>query len=421
MRLTRVSIFVGLGTMCGVGALLAGCLHPFGARVPPPAAAAPVPAAAAAVTPTATSKAAAPGEPRAVKAAGTAAAGPAKVTAAAPGREPASRAARDVAAAASKSKGVLPKEFFTAFDRGQYRLQVGDVVEVCILGNPDTLARDVPIALDGKLYYMFGNGIPAAGRVPSEVARDIEAGIGTLFNNARVSIIPKTFSGNRILVFGKVTFPDIYPLDSSLTVRQAIARAGGLAQGYYRGTTVEISSLKDSYLRRGDQLIPVNFERLITLNDATQDIYVRSGDIIYIGSGLGKGSEVYLLGKVREQKVAPYTGGMTLVGLITGGADLGGGGYLPESDLNRLIILRGPLDHPDVIEANLQDILTGKARDVLMAPGDIVYVPEKPYQYLRDVVQSALMTFARSMGTNAGGSTADQIISPAFSNSNSGN
>jgi protein involved in polysaccharide export with SLBB domain len=378
MKLKVFSIFVGLGMAFGVGAVVTGCLHPSGARASAASPSAPAAGTPLAVSPSASS----------TKGGG---------------------AAIDAVAAASKAKGVLSKELFTAFEHSRYRLQVGDVVEVYVLGSPDTLAKDVPIALDGKLYYMFGNGIPAAGRVPSEVAHDIEAGIGTLFNNAQVSIIPKSFSGNRIMVFGKVRYPNLYPLDSSLTVRQAIARAGGLAQGSYRGTTVEIASLRDSYLRRGDQLIPVNFERLITLNDPTQDVFVRPGDIIYIGSGLGKNSEVYLLGHVKEQKTAAYTDGMTLVGLISGGSELGGG-YLPESDLNRLIILRGPLDHPDVIEANLKDILTGKARDVLLTPGDIVYVPEKPYQYLRDVVKSALMTFARSMGTNAGGSTADQVI-----------
>ena len=402
MKLKPFSIFAGLGVAFGVGAVVTGCLHPSGARVPA------APASAVAATATSTGvpvKADGPGVPLLRPA-----------SAASSGKEMSGGAAIDTVAAASKSKGVLSKDLFTSFEHGQYRLQVGDVVEVYVLGSPDTLAKDVPIALDGKLYYMFGAGIPAVGRTPSEVAHAIEARLATLFNNAQVSIIPKSFSGNRIMVFGKVRYPNLYSLDSSLTVRQAIARAGGLAQGSYRGTTVEISSLRDSYLRRGDQLIPVNFERLITLNDPAQDVFVRPGDIIYIGSGLGKSSEVYLLGHVREQKTAAYTDGMTLVGLISGGSELGGG-YLPESDLNRLIILRGPLDHPDVIEANLKDILTGKARDVLLTPGDIVYVPEKPYQYLRDVVQSALMTFARSMGTNAGGSTADQVI-PATTNGN---
>jgi len=298
---------------------------------------------------------------------------------------------------------------------GQYRLQVGDVVEVGILNNDDTVSRDVPIALDGKLYYMFGKGVPAAGRTPAEVAAEIEQSIRNLFNSPVVSIIPQSFSGNRVMVFGMVAYPNIIQLDSVLTIRQAVARTGGLAQGLHRGAAVEISSLKDSYLRRGDQLIPVDFDRLFTLNDESQDVYLRPGDVLYIGSGLGKGREVYLLGgNLTDQKAVPYTDGMTLVALLTSGADQTGG-YMAAADMERIVILRGPLDKPDVHEVNLKDILTGKSRDVLLESGDIVYVPDKPYKYLREVVKTAVMNFGRAFGGNLGDRAADNVISTSTS------
>jgi len=324
-------------------------------------------------------------------------------------------AARDAVAGSRAPRAPLPKEYFQSVMPGQYRLQVGDVVEVGILNNADTVSRDVPIALDGKLYYMFGKGVQAAGRTPAEVAAEIEQSIRTLFNSPVVSIIPQSFSGNRVMVFGMVAFPNIIQLDSALTIRQAVARTGGLAQGLHRGAVVEISSLKDSYLRRGGQLIPVDFDRLFTLNDESQDIFLRPGDVLYIGSGLGKGREVYLIGgNLTDQKAVPYTDGMTLVALLTSGADQTGG-YMAAADMERIVILRGPLDKPDVHEVNLKNILTGKSRDVLLESGDIVYVPDKPYKYLREVVKTAVLNFGRAFGGNLGDRAADNVISTSTS------
>jgi len=248
---------------------------------------------------------------------------------------------------------------------------------------------------------MFIPGVPAAGRSPREVAAEIESRIGHLFNSPRVTVLPKVFSTNTYSIHGKIVKPGIYSLDRRMTLREAVAHAGGLAQGVYRGSTIEVASLTTSYIVRRGSRLPVDFRRLILDGDGSQDVVIEAGDVIYIASGLSGHSEVYLLGAVAEQKAVAYADGLTLIGVLSGSSERGGG-YLDTAHLDRVLILRGSLVQPQVIEVNLRRILWGRATDVFLAPGDIVYVPERPYRFATELAREALRVFVRTFASEAG-------------------
>ncbi len=317
----------------------------------------------------------------------------------------------------AKPAEKLPPTYYTPYDPTTFHLAVGDVVEVSVFGFPDTVAV-TPIAPDGKLYYHFMPGIPAVGRTPKAVEHDIEQSIQRFFNQPSVSILPRQFAENRFVALGKVVYPGVYPLDSALTIRQALARAGGLAQGIYRGTTIQLAALKDSYLLRKGQRIPVDLDALVNRNDASQDIYMRPGDVLYIASGLGQ--EVYLMGAVGEEKTAAYTDGLTLVQLVSGSSERGGG-YKATARLNQIVILRGALNAPQLIEVDLASILKGDVPDVLLMAGDIVYVPEKPYRFVRDLARVVVLTFARAFASEAGAYLVEETIFPSSGKGGTGN
>lgn len=301
----------------------------------------------------------------------------------------------------------LPEEYFLPYAQGTLKLQKGDVVSVSVFGHRDTFVPAVPIAPDGKLYYLFCPGIPAAGRLPEEVATDIENHIRHLFNNPKVTVIPSDFSAKSFNVLGKVNYPGVYPIEAPVTLRQAVAKARGFAQAVYRGSTIEIADLSNSYLLRDGKKLPIDFVSLFKDHDESQDIYVRGGDTIFIASGLGQ--EVFILGEVNESRAQAYTEGVTLIQLVTG-ITVSTGGYTKDADLKRVCILRGSLSDPQMFTVNLKDILHGKAPDVYLQPGDIVYVPEKSFLWARvlaeDVVKSFVYTFFGEFGSD----TADKYL-----------
>jgi hypothetical protein len=102
------------------------------------------------------------------------------------------------------------------------------------------------------------------------------------------------------------------------------------------------------------------------------------------------------MGEVNRQQSQPFTAGMTLVQLITG-LDTGAGGYNEETaDIKRVVILRDAMNDPKVFKVNLEDILRGKAHDVFMEAGDIVYVPEKSFLFTRTLVKAMVSTFVNT-------------------------
>lgn len=314
----------------------------------------------------------------------------------------------DVAATNAVTVEKPSPECYLPYSPADYRLAIGDTVEVSVFGFPETIAT-VPIAPDGKLYYMFGDGIQAAGRKPEDVAHEVQSRLVRLFNDPRVTLLPKSFASKKYLVLGKVQYPGTYRLDSAITIQQAIANAGGLAQGIYRGTTIELASLRDSYLIRDGQRLPVNFDALLNKQDPIYDIYMRPGDVIYIASGLGSSREVYLLGEVAEQKTIGYRDNMTLIELLAGSSDRAGG-YTAEANLRRVVILRGALSNPQTFEVNVAGVLKGKDPDVYLMPGDLIYVPSKPFRFARDLARTIVLTFVRSFSAEAGSRFVEETV-----------
>lgn len=309
----------------------------------------------------------------------------------------------------AQRRSQFPPHYFLPSVPGEHRLQIGDEVEVSVFGHRDTVSDAIPIAPDGKLYYRFLPGIPAEGRRPDEVAREIESQIGHLFSNPEVSILPVRFSANSFSIFGKVQTGGVYPLEKPTTIRQAIAMANGIPLGKYGDTAILIHNFQDSWILRDGKRLPVDFEALMNQEDSSQDIYVRPGDVIYIASALGR--EVYLMGEVRKQQSQPFTDGMTLVQLITG-IEAGTDPDPDAADLRRVIILRDAMTDPKVFRVNLHDIVRGKAHDVFLEPGDIVYVPEKSFLFTRNLVKSMIVTFANTFASKFAGDITAEYLAP---------
>ena len=87
---------------------------------------------------------------------------------------------------------------------------------------------------------------------------------------------------------------------------------------------------------------------------------------------------------------------MTLVGLLSEQ----GRGPTTDAYLKKIIILRGPLGQMEHMEVNLADILEGEANDIYLQPGYIIYIPDKPYKFHKELAVLALNTFTGRMGSH---------------------
>jgi len=70
--------------------------------------------------------------------------------------------------------------------------------------------------------------------------------------------------------------------------------------------------------------------------------------------------------------------------------------------LSHVAIVRGSLTEPQVTIVDYGAVIKGKALDVPLEPGDIIYVPNSPYTTLKRYVNLILNAFSSTVAANEG-------------------
>jgi len=285
-----------------------------------------------------------------------------------------------------------------------FQLDPGDKLEIEIVG--DSGSRDIrQIGPDGKLYYYLLPGIDVWGMTLDEVKAKLESELKQYLTAPIVSIQLRSIDSTRIWVLGRVEKPGIYPIPAPMTLLEAVSLAGGTSSSSISGTTEELADLRNSFIMRNGDRLPVNFNRLLQQGDMTQNIYVEPDDLIYFPSAASR--DIYVLGAVHQPKAVPRQHD----DLIAAISDAGG----PAKDafLGHVAIVRGSLDSPRIGVVSYQDIIQGKSPNILLEPHDIVYVPYSPYRFLTKYLDLIVLTFVRAVGINEGARAVNPNALPA--------
>lgn len=264
----------------------------------------------------------------------------------------------------STLKAVKPVEY------NDYHIKPGDQMEISVFGEPE-MRKKIIVQPDGKLSYFLVGEMNVSGMTFGELRKDLEKRLSKYILSPSVTIIGEKYEGNYITVLGAVQKPGRHPVFQSDTVLDAIARAEGLKYMYSDDFSFagDIANLKLAYLSRKGRLMDVDFLSLIDNGDMTQNIYVEVGDFIYIPSSTTQ--QVFVLGEVNYSRSIPYRGTTTLLEAITSA-----GGFNERTACKRSVcIVKGSLKEPEIIIVNFNKVVKGKEKNIILDPGDIVYVP----------------------------------------------
>ncbi|MFK7851131.1 MAG: polysaccharide biosynthesis/export family protein [Akkermansiaceae bacterium] len=288
-----------------------------------------------------------------------------------------------------------------------YLLGPGDIMEIEIAEVGGTLARTF-VMPDGMVYYNLAGGVHAEGLTTAEFSKKLREALKRDYTNPLVNVSLVEVRSRRYWILGRVFKPGLYPLRQPTTLLEAISQSGGLFTSRFSGTTEELADLSNSVVIRNGEILPVNFEKLIRSGDTSQNIYLHNNDYIYLPSAAT--STVLLLGAVAAPQAIGYKDSLTLIDCIAQCKGPAKGAYLKE-----VVIVRGSLDKPAASIVNLEAILTGKETNVLLQPGDIVWIPKRPLGLLEATVQlvfqDAARTIASGEGSRVAGGTQDPVIS----------
>ena len=150
----------------------------------------------------------------------------------------------------------------------QYRLASGDVIRINVFGEKDLSFEEIRLTDAGTFSYPFIGEVQAKDKTAVEIEQIIIDKLKHDFLvDPRVSV--SVLKYREFFISGEVKTAGGFPFQPGLTVRRAVALAGGLTE---RASDRRITIIRDS----DPQRIP---ER------ATLDTLVRPGDTITIEQG----------------------------------------------------------------------------------------------------------------------------------------
>lgn len=249
-----------------------------------------------------------------------------------------------------------------------YVVSKGDKFDLFVYNEPDLGSEDVLVKMDGTLSCKLIGEVNVDGLTLPQAQSRLEKAYRAFIRYPKVSLMPREIKSASFTILGKIKQPGVYYFDGRLGLAGAIAKAQGLSVGIFDNSTIELADLERSFIRRGSDILPVDFVALLRRGNAMMDIPIKNGDYIFIPSAMNQ--EVYIIGEVEKQGYFGFKPDMT-VGRLLAHAE---GIKLSASD--EVVIIRGNLHHPKIIKVSRKKILSGRMRDVKLEPNDIVYVPK---------------------------------------------
>lgn len=176
------------------------------------------------------------------------------------------------------NKEFAPAPATAASSDYNYHIGPGDTVNIVVWRNPE-LSMSVPVRPDGKLAAPLIEDLPALGKDPTTLARDIEKALAKFIRDPVVTVIVTQFVGpysEQIRVVGEAAKPQVLAYKQKMTLLDVMIAVGGVtdfADG--NGATILRSA-------EGNKQYSVRIKDLIKRGDVSANVEMKPGDILII-------------------------------------------------------------------------------------------------------------------------------------------
>jgi polysaccharide export outer membrane protein len=153
-----------------------------------------------------------------------------------------------------------------------------DTVHIIVWRNQE-LSMDVPVRPDGKVTAPLVDDMPALGKTPTALGKDIEKALTRYIRDPVVTVVVTRFVGpasDQIRVIGEATKPQILPFRKDMTLLDVMIEVGGLTD-FADGNKASIFRTAD-----GGKSYSVRLQDLVKRGDVTANVDMRPGDIVVI-------------------------------------------------------------------------------------------------------------------------------------------
>jgi polysaccharide export outer membrane protein len=305
------------------------------------------------------------------------------------------------AAAQSNGPGKPGRDEISSMDQGDYKIGVGDVLAISVSDAPEFGGR-FRVSESGLIELPgLSTAIRAEGNSPLELSHTVRQAFidAKQLRDPRINVFVEDFRGSTITVLGAVAKPAVYPLQRKTTVLDALSMAGGALPN--SGGTVTIVRGAASAEATGTavgsvQIIDVS--RLLKGEDVSANVRVQSGDVINVSAA----NIVYVVGAVTKPggfAISDTNSGISVMQAVA----LAEGFKSVAATRTCLIIRQSTSDARKEIPVDIAQMMAGKGIDEVLAPNDILYVPESGAKKTLKVMGDIAMATADGLAVYAVG------------------
>lgn len=160
----------------------------------------------------------------------------------------------------------------------KYIIGPGDTVNIIVWRNPE-ISMSVPVRPDGRISAPLVEDLPAMGKDPSTLARDIEKELSKYIRDAVVTVVVTAFVGpysEQIRVVGEAAKPQILAYKQKMTLLDVMIAVGGMTE-FADGNSATILRTAD-----GNKQYGVRLKDLVKRGDVTANVEMKPGDVLII-------------------------------------------------------------------------------------------------------------------------------------------
>jgi polysaccharide export outer membrane protein len=268
---------------------------------------------------------------------------------------------------------------------GDYVIGANDVLYVNVSGRPEFMVIGPSLSTKIQGSRVDGNGdiqLPlaglthVAGLTMGQAQEKIREIMKKYLKEPWVVVEIAEYKSHSLYLLGEFRASGTYYMDRPLNLLQGIAIGNGFSS---------TADLRGARLTRGGRIVPVDVYELVTKGDSAQNVWLETGDTIFIPDNTNR--QVFVFGAVKKPGPVPILqGGLNLAQAI-GSAELRDTGY----DFRHVRIIRSiSTNRGELLVVDFDRILRGEALPLPLTAGDIIYVPRSNMGAWNDAIAEIL-------------------------------
>jgi polysaccharide export outer membrane protein len=266
-----------------------------------------------------------------------------------------------------------------------YLVGSGDVLLVNVNGRPEfsvlttgsaSKVQGSRVDGSGTIHLPLLGNVPVAGLTLSQIEQKLKESLKKYLQDPWVVVEVAEYKSLPLYLLGQFRGAGTFYMDRPLTLVQGLALGNGFDAS---------ANLKGARLSRDGKIVPVDIYDLLLHGDSRQNVWLKSGDTIFIPDS--KNRQVFIFGAVKKPGAVPMPpGGLNLAQAIAS-AELRDIGY----DFRHVRIIRSlSTTRGELIVVDYDRVLKGEALPIQLSEGDIVYVPKSRFGNWNDAIAEML-------------------------------